>query len=51
MLESQPRVPIPIILQKAVDNTARNEFIDECVLINPNLIENGVLRVTKDTID
>ena len=51
MAENQPRVPIPIILQKAQVNIARNEFIDECVLINPNLIDNGILRVTNDTVD
>jgi hypothetical protein len=51
MLDSQPRVAIPIILQKTTDNSVRNKFIDACVVKNPSLVENGILRVTKMSLD
>lgn len=51
-VEYQPRVGIPITLYKAeVDNSLRNKLIDQCDVINAAIVENGVLKVNKETLD
>lgn len=51
-LDVQPRVPIPIVLKDCKkDNKYRDKLIDLCDLADKSIVENGVLRVTKETID
>ena len=47
MIDSQPRVGIPVILHKANNNRVRSDFISRCFAINKSLVENGILRVNK----
>ena len=39
------------MLHKCDDNSVRNQFIDQCDVTNPIIVENGILKVSKDTID